>query len=616
EVDELPQKYDDIIRMIHPDDYPHMIAQLQKHLSGDHPNYEAEFRLKAKSGEWRWFFDKGKVVETDILGKPVRLAGVLIDIHERKNIENELVKSLDTAVDDSRAKSHFLASMSHEIYTPMAGVIGMAEILKQSKLSQEQEEYLTAIVKSATNLMRILNDIIEFSKLESGKLEFHEKPFSVHQVIEEVTGSFVEKAHAKDIEILSFQDPNIPVEVVGDPVRLRQVMKVFADNALKFTEKGEIRIEAHFVEWDDETVKVRFCVCDTGIGISEAGKKRLFGSFSKVDSPESKKYGGGGLGLAIARRLIDRMNGHITVDTEPGSGTTFSFTVVFERYKDSEITDPMKNVLQGVKVLILDPNSTRRSILANYMIRWDAEVVECGIPAEALKLIQHNAEINKPFGLIVVENIMQDMDGLKFASALKHAAWVKKSKILLTTSRKDSVSSNELASAGILVALVRPYTLSRLRSRIKEAITQTRREFAGEPDEVDLHLMDDQKKVLSILLAEDNLINQKVALVTLEKIGHDTDLAENGKIAVDMFPKKNYDLVLMDMFMPEMDGLEATRQIRQFEAANPERNPVYICAITANRSPEDEEKCYQAGMNNYITKPFHLIELVKILNRI
>jgi two-component system sensor histidine kinase/response regulator len=615
-VNELPQQYDKIIRMIHPDDYEPTMARLEQHLSGIHPNYEAEFRLKTKSGEWRWFFDKGKIVETDILGKPVRLAGVLIDIHERKNIENELVVARDKAMIESSAKSSFLVSMSHDIYTPMAGVIGMAEILKQSKLSQEQVEYLNIIVNSATNLLSILNDVIEFSKLESGKLALHEKPFSVAQIVEEITGSYFEKAHEKGIELLSFQDPNIPVEVVGDPVRLRQIIKIFTDNALKFTEQGEIRIEAHFLKWDDETVKLRFSVSDTGIGISEAGMKLLFTSFSKLDSPESKKYSGGGLGLAIARRLADRMNGSISVETKPGIGTTFSFTVVLERYKDSEVADPMKLVMQGVKVLIIDTNSNRRSIIANYLVRWDAEVVESGIPEEALKLIQHRAEINKPFDLIVVEYKMEGTDGLKFASSLKHAASVKKSKILLTTSRIDPVSSSELAAAGILVALVRPYTLSRLRSRIREVLTQIRKEFSGEHDEVDSHLMEDQKKVLNILLAEDNLINQKVALVTLEKIGHLTDLAENGKIAVEMYAGKTYDLVLMDMFMPEMDGVEATRQIRRFEAANPGRQPVHICAITANTSSEDEEKCYNAGMNSYITKPFRLEELVKILNRI
>ncbi len=616
DVEELPQTFGDITRMIHPDDYEITMAHLESHLTGKKPNYEAEFRLKTKTGEWKWFFDKGKVVETDIFGKPLRLAGVLIDIDARKNIENELIVAVDKANADSHAKSHFLASMSHEIYTPMAGVIGMADILKQSKLSQEQEEYLNVIVKSATNLMSILNDIIEYSKLESGNLVFHEKPFSVHQVVEEVTGSFVDKANEKGVEILSFQDPNIPVEVVGDPVRLRQVLKIFTDNAFKFTDQGEIRVEAEFVSWDNETVKIRFNVCDTGIGISESGIKKLFTSFSKLESPESMKHGGGGLGLAIARRLIDRMNGKVSVESVPGSGTTFSFAVHFDRYKDTEVADPMKEILKGVKVLIIDPQQSRRSILRTYFERWDAEVDECGKTEEAVKLIQHQAQIKRAFDLIVVEFHLPGMDGLQFATSMKKDPLMRRSKLLLTTSRLFPVSSSELAAAGVLVALVRPYTLSRLKGRIKEVLTQVKKDFSGLQDEVELHMRDDQKRVLSILLAEDNLINQRVALVTLEKMGHATDLAENGKIAVEMVSKKEYDLVLMDMFMPEMDGLTATKQIREMEALDPTRNPIHICAITANTSAEDEANCYEAGMNSYISKPFRLEELIKILNRL
>ena len=615
-VEELPETFTEVSRMIHPDDYVSTMARMDGHLSGKYPNYEAEFRLKTKGGVWKWFFDKGKIVETDIFGKPLRLAGVLIDIDVRKNIENELLLSRDQAVADNRAKSHFLAGISHEIYTPMAGVIGMADILKQSKLSQEQEEYLNVIVKSAGNLMSILNDIIEYSKIESGKLDFHEKPFSIHQVVEEVTASFVDKANEKGLEILSYQDPNIPVEVVGDPVRLRQVLKIFADNAIKFTDHGEIRIEAEFLAWDDETVKVRFNICDTGIGISDAGIKKLFTSYSKVESPESMKYSGGGLGLAIARRIIDRMNGRIAVESVPGAGTIFSFIVHFERYKDAEIADPMKEMLNGLKVLIIDEQQSRRSILRNYFERWDAEVDECANPADAVKMIHHQAQIKKAFNLVVVEYHLTGTDGLKFAASLKKDPLVQKSKLLLTTTRLFPVSTLELAAAGIQGVLIRPYTLSRLKNKIMEALTKVKKGASGLPDEVNLHVKDGQKRALKILLAEDNLINQKVALVTLEKMGHETDLAENGKIAVHMAEKKQYDLVLMDMFMPEMDGLEATQKIREMEALQPERHPAYICAITANTSPDDEAKCYQSGMNSYISKPFKLEELIKILNRI
>jgi PAS domain S-box-containing protein len=612
---ELPDNYSGITSMIHPDDYQLTMEKLQQHLNGDHANYEAEFRLKTKAGEWRWFFDKGKIVETDILGKPIRLSGVLIDIHERKSIENLLIVARDKADSDSKAKSNFLASMSHEIYTPMAGVIGMAEILKQSKLNQEQEEYLNVIVKSATNLMGVLNDIIEYSKIEAGNVELHEKPFSLHQVVEEVTSSFIEKALEKGISIQSFQDPDLPYEVIGDPVRLRQVLKILTDNALKFTEKGLITLQAHFMSWDHETVKVKFLVTDTGIGISQEGMKRMFASFTKLDTPESKKYGGGGLGLAIAKRLIDRMNGKITVESEPGVGTTFSIVFIFERYKDSEVSDSTKSLLHGLRILLLDSDPVRRGILARYLDRWEAELEETATTTEALKKIEHQAEIKKPYNMIIIEKDLEGVDGLQFAGSLKHDHLVQKSIVVLTASRHQSFTSMELATSNIVVALQQPYTMSRLRSRMKEALSQVKREQAESFDGAEF-AMDDHKKTLRILLAEDNQINQKVALVILEKIGYGADLAVNGKIALEKYMENEYDLVLMDIQMPEMDGFEATREIRRFERENPGREPVFICAITANRSQEDEERCFKAGMNSFISKPFRLEELTKVLNHL
>ncbi len=610
---EMPQSFGDITKMIHPDDYEETMANLNRHLSGDVTHYEAEFRLKTKGGEWKWFRDKGKIVEKDILGNPLRISGVLSDINTRKNVEQSLKESLQLAAADSRSKSLFLASMSHEIYTPMAGVIGMAQILKQSELSQEQEEYLDAIVKSATNLMSILNDILEYSKLEAGKVEFHEKPFSIIQVVEEITSSLLEKAKEKGIEVLSFQDPNIPFEVVGDPVRLRQILTIFTDNAIKFTEKGTVSLEAEFLEWDDESIKVRFAISDTGIGISEEGLKKIFSSFSKLESPESMKQGGGGLGLAIAKRLIERMNGKVTVESVPGEGTTFTFMIVFDRYKDSEIVDPMKAVLAGMKVMLIDPKPSRRSILRNYFERWDCEVEESANPAESLKILEHQADIKRPFRLVVVEYDWDNNNGLAVGEMLKNEIAGGKTSLLLSASHDLSFSRQELEKAGFSGALIRPYTQNRLRNRILNVVGGTLKGVFTDEDTAGPEI---RKKILHILLAEDNLINQKVALVTLDRIGHHVDLAENGVVAVKMFKEKLYDLVLMDVYMPEMDGLDATRKIREFEASSPGRKPVFICAITANTSREDEEKCFTAGMNGFISKPFRMEELTRLLNKL
>lgn len=612
-MDEMPRSFGDITQMIHPDDYAGTMKNLNSHLTGDAIHYEAEFRLKTKQGEWKWFRDKGKIVEKDILGNPLRLSGVLIDINHKKNLEHNLQETLDKAMADGRSKSLFLASMSHEIYTPMAGVIGMAQILKQSKLSLEQEEYLDAIVKSATNLMSILNDILEFSKLEAGKVEFHEKPFSINQVVEEIAASVVDKARDKNLEVLSFQDPNIPAEVVGDPVRLRQVLKIFTDNAVKFTEKGTITIKSEFIEWDDEGVKIRFSIADTGIGIKEAEMDKLFASFSRIASPKQGAMSGGGLGLAIAKRLIDRVNGRIAVESVPGEGTTFSFTIVFDRYKDSEVTDPMITALGGMKVLLIDPVTAHRSITRNYFERWDCEVEESSDPGEALKLIQHQAGIKSPFKLILIGNAWENGDGLSIGRLLKADKALGKTKLLLTAERDFSVAKSDLEDAGFSGVLTQPYTINRLRNRILNAIGKGDEPVAEQKEPVSAEI---KKKILNILLAEDNLINQKVALVTLDRIGHKVDLAENGRIAVEMFKERSYDLVLMDIYMPEMDGLEATMTIRAYEAMNPDRKPVFICAITANTTREDEEKCFNAGMNGFISKPFRMDELTQLLNKL
>ncbi|MCK9204483.1 MAG: response regulator [Bacteroidales bacterium] len=610
-----PTTFEELSLMIHPDDRQPVMDKVKAYIEGTRSDCNLVFRLRTKQGDWRWFSDKGKIMETDILGKPVKLAGILIDVNEGKQAEKELTDARDKSMSDSQAKSSFLASMSHEIYTPMAGVVGMAQILRQSKLSQEQNDYLDVIVKSATDLMSILNDIMEYSKIEAGKIEFHEKPFSIHQVVEEIACSLAEKAAEKGIEVLSFQDPFIPVEVVGDPIRMRQILKIFTDNALKFTNKGEIKMEAIFQEWDNDSIKVRFNISDTGIGISPDGMKKLFHSFSKLDTPESKKSGGGGLGLAIARRLIDRMDGHITVESAPGEGTTFSFIVTFDRYPDSEAQDTMKETLHEQKVLVLDTHGTRADLLKDYLDRWDCDAEICDNPDEAIRKIHHQAAIKKPYDLLIIEYQLNEINGLDFSARIKKDPLLEPCKILLTTSRMVPVSVAEMTACGISEKLVRPYTLARLKSRISDTISQVHKGIP-EGEGEDSQSPETRKKVLNILLAEDNLINQKVARVILEKVGHKVDIAENGKIAVEMFSQKNYDLALMDIFMPEMDGLEATRKIREIEASDKNRFPVHICAITANASNEDEEHCLRAGMNSYISKPFKLDELDRVLNRV
>jgi len=610
--DELPATFDGNVRLIHPDDLEPTMKRMKRHIAGETPDFEAEYRVKTKSGDYIWIYDRGTIVEKDILGNPLEICGIQLDISKKKRKEQEVIEAFEQADASSKAKSLFLASMSHEIYTPMAGVIGMAEILKQSTLTLEQTEYLDVIVKSANNLMSILNDILEFSTLESGKVDFRSKPFSIHQVVEEVADSFMEKAQLKNLDLITFEDPQIPREVMGDPARLRQILRIFTDNAIKYTDSGEVRLEADFLEWDDRAVTIRFSVSDTGIGIPEEGMKKLFNSFSKLDSAATKKYGGSGLGLAIAKRLIEQMNGKVKVESTPGSGTTFSFTAVFERYQDGEVADELRETVRDLKTLVIDPVESRRSVLRSYLLRWDAEVEDTSNPLAGLDRVRQQAQVRKPFGLVFLEYPQQDIDVLKIAESWKTDRLLKQSKLILTASALKPEIVNALNQAGIEAFILRPFTLGKLKNRIAEALSgDDSKTFRHEEN---IHLTEPQKKVLNILIAEDNLINQKVALVTLNKLGHHIDVAENGKIAVEMAGKKPYDLILMDIHMPEMDGLEATKMIRLVEAAHPENRPVHICAITANTTREDEDLCYAAGMDSYISKPFRLEELTKVLN--
>jgi PAS domain S-box-containing protein len=614
-MEELPHTFGDIFRMVHQDDADLMMKRIRQHIAGDHPTYEAEFRIRMKSGEWKWFMDKGKVVETDILGSPIRISGMLIDINERKKAELELVVARDQADAASRAKSLFLANMSHEIRTPMSGVLGMAEILQQSKLTDEQKEYLDVIVTSANNLMTILNDILDFSKIEAGKIELEKIPFSVHKVVEEVSDLLVVNAQEKRIHLLTFVDPNIPSVINGDPVRLRQVLLNISNNAIKFTEKGEVVITAEFVQWDDRSVKIIFRVKDTGIGISEAGIRKLFQSFSQVDASSTRKFGGAGLGLAISKRLVSQMKGEFSVESRLGTGSTFSFSAIFGRIPEEEIPDTFMDMVRGLKVLIVDDHESNRLVFRKYLERWDCESEEAESAAEALSLMKDKMVIKKPYDLVLVDFQMPDMDGIQLARKVQEEPDLRKYRMILLSSMTDLLTRKEILDAGFRGSLNKPIKLDQLRRCIAGVISKGKTREDAAAEQVPAVEERSQKK-LRILLAEDNLINQKVALVTLNRLGHQTDVAENGKIAVDLFEKNRYDLVLMDIYMPEMDGLDATTRIRSMEKSDPSRKPVYICAITANSMKEDEEKCYKAGMNNYISKPFHLDELERVLKQL
>jgi len=603
----VPASYSAFLDLIHPDDIPEVKENLEKHLNGGTSFFESEYRLKTASGIWKWVFDKGKVVEKDILGKPVRLLGVTMDVERKKIHEKKLLGEFEKADEANKAKSSFLATMAHEIYTPLSGVVGMAEILKLSELSPEQKEYLNIIVDSATNLLSVFNTIMDFLKIEADQIELTNSVFNIYDLLDDLITSVIPEARDKELEVLSFIDPNIPLQVRGDPARLKQVLRVFSDNGVKFTDNGEITITANFLSWDEETVNLQFRVTDTGIGITEESLKRIFTSFTKI-TPSTGKYGGSGLGLAIARHLITKMRGDVYVESQPGKGSSFIFNIMLDKVPGSEppLFDPK---IKGLKVMVIDPHPVRSGMIVDFLSRIDCEAEHLLTLTEGLQEISHRHKIKRPPDLVIVE---LEAARLAMGSFKPNQAWNEVNKILLYY--PGTGIPEKINEMGFSPVLERPFLPDEIAAAMLNAITHKTPELAatgtGKP------LRQPEARQLRILLAEDNLINQKVAQVTLNKLGHLVDIAENGSVAVDLFKKNRYDLILMDIYMPEKDGLEATREIRQIELTDPSRKAIHICTITANADEDDEEKCYQSGANSYITKPFKLEELIEILDSI
>jgi len=611
-VEELPKNFNEVIQRIHQEDHDEVVAKIRAHIAGETDCYEAEYRLQSKAGEWKWFYDRGRVAEKDIMGDPVLISGVLIDINDRKVAEKELTAQRDIADASSKAKSLFLANMSHEIYTPMAGVVGMAEILKQSELADEQREYLDIIVNSASNLMSVLNDIMEFIKVENRKVELVVSPFSITHLIQEVEVETLKRCRDKGLELLIYIDTQIPDHVIGDPRRVRQLLQIVINNAIKFTDEGRVILSIEFAAWDAETIRIRFRVTDTGIGIPEHELASLFQSFTRLNT-KIGKYGGSGLGLAIAKSLVELMNGEIAVESQEGKGSTFVFTVEFDRLVEQE-THLDVSMLHGKRILLVDNDHVRRTSLKDYLLVWDCEIEERHSIGEALEHIQHQNQVGKPLDLTIFEysSLMTSL-GLAL-DQFANPEWLKIPRVLMA-SKGEEIPLEGIKEAGFQLILLRPFLPKQLAEAIQAACSGTEPRFGIIGDNQFQEVSGSARRALKILLVEDNLINQRVALVTLKKLGHETTLAENGKVAVELFQKDKFDLILMDILMPEMDGLEATRRIREMEAAV-NGDPVHICAITANINQEDEDACYEAGMDYYITKPFQLQELNKILSKV
>jgi PAS domain S-box-containing protein len=598
---------------IHPDDGAIVGKAMGDHLTFGLP-YDVEYRLRKHDGEWLWVRSRASA-ERDTEDRPLWLAGSIRDITDERAGREAMVLAKQEAEEASSAKSTFLATMSHEIRTPMNGIIGMTGLLLETGLDRAQRDYAETIRASADSLLTILNDILDFSKIEANKLDIEHLDLDLRSNVDDVGSIMAFQAAAKSLELVVNVRPEVPERVFGDPQRIRQCLLNLVGNAIKFTPSGEVVLEVCCVGRQDGRALVHFEVRDTGIGIPQESLDKLFQPFIQADSSTTRRFGGTGLGLSIVRKLVEMMGGQVGAHSQPGKGSTFWFTLPLEP-AEIGMEPPRDPVADGRRVLLVDDSATNRQVLANQLKHAGYEVETASTAMRALTILRDPGP--RPFDAVVLDFQMPDMDGAMLGEQIVKAHDIPPTRLMLLTSLDRSGDMQRFAQIGFSAYLTKPVRTRELLACLNRALshdaqdwhmhsqpiitrgtlvaTETRRQYSGQ-----------------VLLVEDNAINQRVARRFLERLGCEVQVVDDGRQAVEAYGLNSYRFILMDMQMPVMDGLEATRRIRELEEGGPKRTP--IVALTANAMMGTLERCLEAGMDDYLTKPLDISRLQDVLDR-